>query len=41
VGDAKKMDFNLIYNIIVALTILGLISTFLYVVFGSEKGEEE
>jgi hypothetical protein len=36
-----KMDFNLIYNIIVVLTILGLMSAFLYVVFGSEKGEEE
>ena len=35
------MDFNLIYNIIVVLTLLALITTFLYVVFGSEKGNEE
>jgi len=35
------MDFNFVYNIIVAFTILGLISSFLYVVFGSDKGDEE
>ncbi len=35
------MDFNLIYNIIVALTILALISSFLYIVFGSDKRDEE
>jgi len=36
-----RMDFNFVYNIIVAFTILGLISSFLYVVFGSDKGDEE